>query len=174
MPAALRVPVISALLAGLALLASAAALWMAYRVDQRLALDEKRQTAAKVYLAEAPRYAYRTHPESGSRVQWVVMNFGVSQVADVWVEGTDFTSVTIANVRGCTMYALPVGFRPIAVNFQDAYGAWRAFQRPTSGLVQRAGPALHRQSVCQSRRPPESADRAGSGQVAAQGIQAGC
>jgi hypothetical protein len=147
MPAALRVPVISALLAGLAVLASAAALWMAYRVDQRLELDEKRQTAAKVYLAEAPRYAYRAHPESGSRAQWVVMNFAVSQVADVWVEGTDFTSVTIANVRGCTMYALPVGFRPIAVNFQDAYGRWRV---PIGGLAELGGKEVPPQDTADS------------------------
>jgi hypothetical protein len=110
-------------------------------------LDEKRQTAAKVYLAEAPRYAYRAHPESGSRAQWVVMNFAVSQVADVWVEGTDFTSVTIANVRGCTMYALPVGFRPIAVNFQDAYGRWRV---PIGGLAELGGKEVPSQDTADS------------------------
>ncbi len=125
MPTASRVQVASALVAVLALLVAAAALWLSYRADQRLNVEEMRQTAAKVYLAEAPRYAYSKHPESGNRPQWVVINFGTSRVADLWVEGTDFTSVTIANVQGCTMYALPVSFRPIAVNFSDIYGRWR-------------------------------------------------
>jgi hypothetical protein len=125
MPGASRAQVASALVAACALLVSAAALWLVYRADQRLDLEQKRQTAAKVYLAEAPRYAYLKHSESGNRPQWVVMNFGVSRVTDMWVEGEDFTSLTIDNVQGCTMYALPVGFSPIAVNFSDIYGRWR-------------------------------------------------
>jgi hypothetical protein len=125
MPTASRAQVASALLAVFALLVAAAALWLSYRAHQRLDVEQMRQTAAKVYLAEAPRYAYSKHPESGDRPQWVVINFGTSRVADLWVEGTDFTSVTIASVQGCTMYALPVGFRPIAVNFSDINGRWR-------------------------------------------------
>jgi hypothetical protein len=125
MPTASRAQVASALVAVLALLVAAAALWLSYRADQRLDLQETRDTAAKVYLAEAPRYAYAKHPESGNRAQWVVTNFGTSRVADLWVEGADFTSLTIGNVQGCTMYALPVGFRPIAVNFVDVHGRWR-------------------------------------------------
>src|SRR5215203_250954 len=119
MPTAFRAQVASALVAVLALLVAAAALWLSYRADQRLDVEETRETAAKVYLAEAPRYAYAKHAESGNRAQWVVTNFGTSRVADLWVEGADFTSLTIENVQGCTMYALPVGFRPIAVNFLD-------------------------------------------------------
>jgi hypothetical protein len=136
MAGAFRAQVASTLLATFAVLVAAAALWLGYRADQRLDEQEKRQTAAKVYLAEAPRYAYRDHPESGAKIQWVVMNFGVNQVADMWVEGEDFTSVTIQSVQGCTMYALPVGFRPIAVNFLDAYGRWRV---PIGGLPELGG-----------------------------------
>jgi hypothetical protein len=147
MASASRVQVVSASVAGLAFLVAAAALWLAYQADQRLNEQEKRETAAKVYLAEAPRYAYRVHPESGTRVQWVVMNFGVSSVADVWVEGTNFTSVTIPTVQGCTMYALPVGFRPIAVNFQDAYGRWRV---PLGGLPELSGKEVPAQDTADS------------------------
>ena len=136
MPSAFRAQVAPVLLAAFALLVSAGALWLAYRADQRLDVLEKRETAAKVYLAEAPRYAYRVHPDSGDQVQWVVMNFGVAQVTDLWVEGEDFTSVTIESVQGCTMYAMPVGFRPIAVNFLDAYGRWRV---PIGGLPESGG-----------------------------------
>lgn len=125
MPTASRAQVASALVAVCALLVAAAALWLAYRSYQRLDVEQKRETAAKVYLAEAPRYAYSKHPESGDRTQWVVINFSTSRVADLWVEGADFSSVAIENVQGCTMYALPVGFRPIAVNFSDIHGRWR-------------------------------------------------
>jgi hypothetical protein len=125
MPTAFRAQVASALVAVLALLVAVAALWLSYRADQRLDVEETRETAAKVYLGEAPRYAYAKHPESGDRAQWVVTNFGTSRVADLWVEGADFTSLTIENVQGCTMYALPLGFRPIAVNFLDVHGRWR-------------------------------------------------
>ena len=147
MPTASRVQVASALIAVFALLVSAAALWLSYRADQRLDLQDKRQTAAKVYLAEAPRYAYSKHPESGSRTQWVVINFGTSRVADLWVEGADFTSVTIENVQGCTMYALPVGFSPIAVNFSDIHGRWRV---PLAALPELGGKEAPAQDTANS------------------------
>jgi hypothetical protein len=147
MPSASRAHVVSVVLAAFALLVSGVALWMAYRTDQRLRLAEERQAAAKVYLAEAPRYAYRVHPESGERIQWVVMNYGVSQVTDVWVEGTNFTSVTIQVVQGCRMYALPVGFRPIAVNFLDVYGRWRV---PLGGLAESGGKEVPVQDTADS------------------------
>jgi len=43
---------------------------------------------------------------------------------DVWVEGPERT-VKMFNVPACSMYALPVDFKPAAGHFEDPHGEWQ-------------------------------------------------
>jgi hypothetical protein len=83
------------------------------------------QTASKVYIGEEPPYAYTVHPKVDGEIRYVVMNTSASQVNDVWVEGKHGRYVKIWGVQGCTMYALPQRFIPVAVDYTDANGRWR-------------------------------------------------
>lgn len=115
----------SVLLALAALAISLASYRLANRSDTRLDRQDTQQVAAKVFLSEAPPYAYAAHPPPAGRTQWVVLNTSPAPISDVWVEGASKRSVNIQDVSGCTMYAVPSDFKPIAVNFKDEHGNWR-------------------------------------------------
>lgn len=117
--------VTSVLLALAALTISAASYRLAHRSDSRVDRQDTQQVAAKVFLSEAPPYADAVHPRPVGRTQWVVLNTSPAPISEVWVEGVSNRSVKIQDVSGCTMYALPSDFRPIAVNFKDEHGNWR-------------------------------------------------
>jgi hypothetical protein len=53
------------------------------------------------------------------------MNRSASQIDDVWVEGRGDAWIKLFQVPACTLYMLPAGFLPLAVNFRDPYGRWR-------------------------------------------------
>lgn len=113
---------VSALAAVIAVGFSIAAYWQSHQTENRL----NQQNASAVYLGEAPSYAYASHPSGSSdQIWWVVMNTSPLQVNDVWVEGEHGTYVRMWGVQGCSMYALPPGFTPIAVDYTDSIGLWR-------------------------------------------------
>jgi len=93
--------------------------------ERRQHEQERLQSASKVTLAEAPPYVNRTHPPRGNRIWWVVMNHSDGPIDDVWVEGRDGASVKMWQVQRCTMYAVPLDFAPVAVNFRNPQGRWR-------------------------------------------------
>jgi hypothetical protein len=56
--------------------------------------QETQQNASKVYLGEAPKYAYAyaydkhfVSDPNGNEVVWVVMNASDVQIGDTWIEG---------------------------------------------------------------------------------------
>jgi len=113
--------VVSAVTAIAALLISIAAYKQSQNSNSRL----NQQAASNVYIGEAPGYAYAVHPKIDGAVRYVVMNTTGSQVNNVWVEGKKGKYVIMWGVQGCTMYALPKGFMPVAVDYTDANGRWR-------------------------------------------------
>jgi hypothetical protein len=120
----------------LALAGSGFALWESHQTQNRL----DQQSAGAVYLGEAPSYAYKKHPKGiDDQIWWVVMNTSPVQINDVWVEGKHSTYVRMWGVQGCSMYALPQGFRPIAVDYKNSDGRWR---NPVSGTPQGDGKPL--------------------------------
>lgn len=110
--------------AAVAAIAAVASFALAWRTDQRLDRQEEEQVASRVALSEAPKFAYDERPPE-DLVYWVVMNYSGSQVDDVWVEGDGGASVRIGGVQPCSLYALPDGFRPVAVHFSDTFDRWR-------------------------------------------------
>jgi hypothetical protein len=111
-------------------------LCLSARGDARLDRQESEQNASHIYLGEPPQYASSKFKTEGKGVWTVVMNASGTQVDDVWVEGEGNTSVTIDGLQRCSMYALPEGFKPVAVHFLDSYGRWR---RPVDGPPERNG-----------------------------------
>jgi len=109
----------------LALAVSGASAYFSFRAEAREEMQERLRVAAQVYLQEAPGFAYEAHPKKGNQVRWVVANFNRDPIDEVWVEGRDDTSVKMWHVPGCSLYALPNGFVPIAVNFVDVNGRWK-------------------------------------------------
>jgi hypothetical protein len=127
---------VSALAAIIAVGVSGLAYWQSNQTEKRL----NQQSASEVYIGEAPSYAYARHPK-GSRGQiwWVVMNTSPLQINNVWVEGEHGTYVRMWGVQGCSMYALPQGFSPVAVDYTNSVGQWR---NPLSGSAQEDGKPL--------------------------------
>lgn len=124
-------------IAGVALALSIASVLLAFRSESRLDRQEEQQIAAQISLAEAPMFAYEARPSSCiTCVYWVVMNYSSSQVENVWVEGQEGRSVRISGQQPCSLYALPEGFEPIAVHFEDIYASWR---RAKNGVPEKAG-----------------------------------
>ena len=66
------------------------------------------------------------------------------QVNFVWVEGSDGTSINISGLQGCSMYALPARFHPVAVDFRDPYAQWR---RTFGGLPETDGRPMPKQDT---------------------------
>lgn len=122
----LSVAVLALVVSGLALV----------RGEMRATRAEKLETADRVFLSEAPQYAAAEHPEA---TWWVVMNTSRVQVTDVWAEGEDGRSVKLWSVQPCSLYALPTGFEPRVLYFQDVHGRWS--RTPTSGPTE-GGEAL--------------------------------
>lgn len=120
-----RAATVSATIALASLGAAIASLALVYKNDQRLDRQEQQQVASKVLLTEAPPYAYQRHPPKGDRVWWVVENTSTEPIDDVWVEGKNGTSVSLWQVQRCSIYALPLDFLPVAVNFRGSHGRWR-------------------------------------------------
>jgi len=122
--------VLSAAAAFAALLVSFQSLRIARDAQTALHLQQREQIASRVYLSEAPHYAYAHAPQAwltalNGHPGYVVMNASTVQVNQVWIEGPHHTSVNIWGLQGCSLYALPPGFQPIAVDFADPYGHWR-------------------------------------------------
>ena len=112
---------------------SGLAYWQSHQTANRL----NQANASAVYLGEAPSYAYASHPKGSSdQIWWVVMNTSPLQVNDVWVEGEHGTYVRMWGVQGCSMYALPQGFNPVAVDYTNSDGQWR---NPVNGSPQENG-----------------------------------
>jgi hypothetical protein len=106
------------------------ALVVSCHTEARVQQDETQQNASKVYVEEAPKYAYtyafNNYPMSNSDgIVWVVMNASDVQIGNVWVEGKNGKWDFMNNVQGCSLYALPQGFKPVAIDFSDSYGQWR-------------------------------------------------
>jgi hypothetical protein len=107
------------------------ALRVSFQTENRVQQDGTQQNASKVYLGEAPKYAYtyayQNHLVSKpDEIVWVVMNASDVQIGNVWVEGENGKWDFINNVQGCSLYALPYGFgQPVAIDFSDSYGQWR-------------------------------------------------
>jgi hypothetical protein len=117
------IDVLSLIVALCALLVSGFAL---VRGEMRAARLEKLETANRVFLSEAPQYAAVQHP---AETWWVVMNTSRVQVTDVWVKATDGRTVKIWSVQPCSLYALPSGFEPKVLYFEDVYGRWNRTPR---------------------------------------------
>jgi hypothetical protein len=98
-----------------------------FRGEMRASRLEKLETANRVFLSEAPQYAATEHPDE---TWWVVMNTSRVQVTNVWVKGEDQRTVKIWSVQPCSLYALPSGFEPQVLYFEDVYGGWS--RTPTS------------------------------------------
>ncbi len=127
--------ILSALISLAALGVSAGAYWQSRQTENQL----NQQEASKVYLGEAPLYAYPVHPSRSGQIWWVVMNYSPLQVNDVWVEGEHGKYVRMWGVQGCSMYAVPQGFVPVAVDYSDSIARWR---HTTDGLPQENGKPL--------------------------------
>jgi hypothetical protein len=109
------------------------ALMVSCQAEARVKRDETKQNASKVYVEEAPQYAYSyayqhnyNHLKSNpNEIIWVVMNASDVQIGNVWVEGKNGNWDFMNNVQGCSLYALPSGFKPVAIDFSDSYSQWR-------------------------------------------------
>jgi hypothetical protein len=103
------------------------------RANDRVTQDETQQNASKVYVEEAPKYGYAyayqhnyNHLKSDPyEIIWIVMNASDVQIGNVWIEGKNGNWDFMNNVQGCSLYALPSGFKPVAIDFSDSYGQWR-------------------------------------------------
>lgn len=131
-----RLEIAATVAASIAAIASAIAAGLSVQAantaNDRVQLQDTRQFANKVYVGEAPRYAYDVMGVPADGIWWVVMNPTGVQIDRLWVEGRDGRSIVIEGVQRCTMYALARGFIPIALHFTDAYGKWR---RPVEGQL---------------------------------------
>jgi hypothetical protein len=105
------------------------ALMVSRQTEDRLNQQETQQNASRVYVGEASKYAYayayKNRLSGPHEVLSVIMNASGAQVDNVWVEGENDTSVVIGSVQRYSLYALPHGFKPVAVDFTDSYGQWR-------------------------------------------------
>lgn len=124
--------IISAAGAVLAIVISVASLIQTLHTQNQL----NQQEASQVYLGEAPAYAYAKHPPKIGYIWWVVMNNSPLQINDVWVEGKNGRYVRMWGVQGCSMYAVPQGFKPVAVDYTDSIARWR---HPTDAQPQKNG-----------------------------------
>lgn len=129
-----RVDHISAVIAALSMTVAAGAFIYSIhtnnQTNDRLAEQTSREFVQRVSLQEAPHYACARHSQcSEAGVQWVLVNFNPIQLVDVWVEGPKATSIKMFNVPACSMYALPVKFRPTAAHFEDPHGQWRVLSK---------------------------------------------
>ena len=124
---------LSAFAAAAALLVSCQSLTISQSAQNLATAQQRQQIASRVYVSEAPHYAYVheapplwTAQTTGQhRTGYVVLNASNVPVTSVWVEGRGGTSIDIRVLQGCSMYALPPGFRPVAVDFRDPYAHWR-------------------------------------------------
>lgn len=131
-----RGTIMCASVAALAVIISVGSFWQSHQAENRL----NQSDASEVYLGEAPSYAYASHPRGSSdQIWWVVMNTSNLQINDVWVEGKNGTYVRMWGVQGCSMYALPQGFNPVAVDYTNSDGRWR---NPVAGQPQENGKPL--------------------------------
>jgi len=117
-------------LSALALLVTALSFGLALHVQNQVERLEIQQYASKVYIGEPPKYAYDRH-QHGEETLYVVMNASETQIESVWVDGTKNdgglqvdSTMLIQGIPRCSMYALPEGFDPSGVHFQDSYGHW--------------------------------------------------
>lgn len=132
--AASRTEKVAALIAAISTAVAAGAFVYSVHVNNetnsRLTAEKNEEFVQHVSLQEAPQYACARHAECAKTgVQWVLVNFNAIQLVDVWVEGSASSSVKMFNIPACSMYALPVGFVPVAAHFDDPHGSWTVATR---------------------------------------------
>lgn len=116
-----------------AFIAAAAAFWWSLHVDQRSDIRTAKETNEEyvrhVSLQEAPQYACALQREclAADSLQWVVINANPVQLREVWISDAQDRRIRVGNVPGCTMYAVPASFRPVAAHFEDPHAQWAVF-----------------------------------------------
>ena len=112
------IAVVSALIAGLALL-------VAKQADNRSADLERMKVAEQVEIQEAPARIADKHKRPTGAPWRVVENRSSQQIHDVWVQMKDNSYTTLMDVQACSVYAIPAGHYPKTVHFDDGRREWK-------------------------------------------------